>query len=332
MTTHAFTTSLCVMMSLLIATAPARGAEEEKAPIVGPVAPSKLMLDLADRLVGTYEAGERTLHIAELRTVDLPPSFYVEVTLKQRPLEPIWAQIWSVREHSDDAGMELFVNEFPRGLPLRNTYIGMWAAPEYLPRLSSAFLSPVGRLNVNIDHATGDVTFASTGTMSTFHAGAWTAEYEFVLMGDQLLWTVVGYNVDGETVWGDSEQAIEFIKTGPLPTPEITSDQLVIIRLREGEGIPVEAPDSVAVHTTGYLMNGIPFRSTRAPGMMIDSTAIPSDRYPRGWTLGILGMKKGGVRRLIVPPHLGAGSEGRGPIPPNSPLIYDIELIAVKDN
>lgn len=320
-------------MSLLLAIAPARGADGDQPQTVGPSAPSKLMLDLADRLVGTYEAGERTLHIAQLRTVDLPPSFYVEVTLKQRPLEPIWAQIWSVRELADGAGIELFINEFPRGLPLRNTYIGMWAAPEYLPRLSTAFLSPVGRLSADFDDATGAVTFASNGTMPTFHAGAWTAEYEFVHTGEKLLWTVAGYNVDGETVWGDSEQVIEFIKTGPLPTPEITKDRLIIIRLREGEGmIPVEAPDSVAVHTTGYLMNGIPFRSTRAPGMMIDSTAIPSDRYPRGWTLGILGMKKGGVRRLIIPPHLGAGSEGRGPIPPNSPLIYDIELIAVKDN
>jgi FKBP-type peptidyl-prolyl cis-trans isomerase FkpA len=50
----------------------------------------------------------------------------------------------------------------------------------------------------------------------------------------------------------------------------------------------------------------------------------------RGWHVGLLGMKAGGLRRLIIPPDLAYGSSGQGDIPPNATLVFDVELLSVQ--
>ena len=106
---------------------------------------------------------------------------------------------------------------------------------------------------------------------------------------------------------------------------------------KPGKGATATKGREVAVHYTGWLYDkaakdnkgkkfdssldrGKPIEFPLGAGMVID-----------GWEQGIEGMKVGGRRTLIIPPHLGYGSQGApGAIPPNATLIFDVELMGVR--
>jgi FKBP-type peptidyl-prolyl cis-trans isomerase len=102
---------------------------------------------------------------------------------------------------------------------------------------------------------------------------------------------------------------------------------LKIWDVKEGSGTACPAQATVKVHYTGWLTNGTVFDSSKKRGQPI---SFGLHQVIKGWTLGVPGMKPGGVRRLHIPPELGYGSRGAGgSIPPNATLIFEIELISV---
>jgi FKBP-type peptidyl-prolyl cis-trans isomerase len=86
---------------------------------------------------------------------------------------------------------------------------------------------------------------------------------------------------------------------------------------------------TITVHYTGWLANGTKFDSSVDRGEPI-SFALVDGGLIKGWVEGVPGMKVGGKRQLRIPPEAGYGPSGKGPIPPNSTLIFDIELLGVK--
>jgi FKBP-type peptidyl-prolyl cis-trans isomerase len=85
----------------------------------------------------------------------------------------------------------------------------------------------------------------------------------------------------------------------------------------------------VRVHYTGWLENGTKFDSSVDRGQPFEFP-IGAGRVIKGWDEGVMTMKVGGKRKLIVPPNLGYGSRGVGPIPPNSTLIFEVELLGMR--
>jgi FKBP-type peptidyl-prolyl cis-trans isomerase FkpA len=101
--------------------------------------------------------------------------------------------------------------------------------------------------------------------------------------------------------------------------------------LREGTGATATQGRTVTVSHTGWLYD--PTKS-ESKGTQVDTSTsfsfqLGAGRVIQGWDQGVVGMKVGGQRRLIIPPNLGYGSQTVGPIPPNSTLVFDIVLIAV---
>ena len=100
-----------------------------------------------------------------------------------------------------------------------------------------------------------------------------------------------------------------------------TQDQVV------GTGATAEAGRFVEVHYTGWLANGYQFDTSRDRNQPIDFR-LGQGNVIQGWEEGLLGMKVGGKRRLVIPSKLGYGSRGSYPsIPPDAVLVFDVELL-----
>ena len=85
----------------------------------------------------------------------------------------------------------------------------------------------------------------------------------------------------------------------------------------------------VVVHYTGKLADGTKFESSLDRNQPF-TTRIGVGAVIKGWDEGLMGMRVGGKRQLIIPPELGYGAAGSGTIPPNATLHFDVELLKVK--
>lgn len=102
-----------------------------------------------------------------------------------------------------------------------------------------------------------------------------------------------------------------------------------------GNGASAANGRILTVHYTGWLYSP---KADKQHGAQFDSSIgespftfqLGAGKVIKGWDQGLVGMKVGGKRTLIIPAALGYGERGAGPIPPNANLIFDVELIDVK--
>lgn len=94
-----------------------------------------------------------------------------------------------------------------------------------------------------------------------------------------------------------------------------------------GTGAEAKPGDTLSVNYTGKLENGTVFDTSvgRAPFTF----TLGAGQVIQGWDLGLQGMKVGGKRTLIIPPGMAYGAQSVGPIPPNSTLTFEVELLSV---
>jgi hypothetical protein len=128
----------------------------------------------------------------------------------------------------------------------------------------------------------------------------------------------------------------------PSPTQgssklDATPKELQKTDVKQGTGKEASAGKPVIVHYTGWLYDetkpdrkGTKFDSSRDRQVPF-GFFLGSGKVIKGWDEGVVGMKVGGQRTLVIPPSLGYGERGAGGvIPPNATLIFDVELIDVK--
>jgi len=110
----------------------------------------------------------------------------------------------------------------------------------------------------------------------------------------------------------------------------VTASGLKYIDIVEGTGPSPKRGQIVTVHYTGTLENGKKFDSSLDRGKPFEFH-IGEGQVIKGWDEGVMSMKVGGKRRLIIPPELGYGARGAGGvIPPNAKLIFEVELLGAR--
>ena len=111
---------------------------------------------------------------------------------------------------------------------------------------------------------------------------------------------------------------------------QTTQDGLKIQDEIVGTGAEAKSGNTVTVNYLGTLENGTKFDSSYDRNTPF-TTQIGVGAVIKGWDEGIVGMKVGGKRKLIIPPSLGYGEQGAGSaIPPNATLVFEVELLGVK--
>ena len=121
----------------------------------------------------------------------------------------------------------------------------------------------------------------------------------------------------------------KFVKDSGLKVTT-TASGLNYVVMRQGTGVQAKAGDEVIVHYSGRLLNGTEFDASYKRGEPF-TFKLGQGQVIKGWDEGIALLKVGSKAKLIIPSELGYGAQGAGAqIPPNSPLVFDVELIGIK--
>jgi len=117
-----------------------------------------------------------------------------------------------------------------------------------------------------------------------------------------------GCSKDGDTITGPS-------------TLQITDTTV-------GTGALAETGDTVSVHYIGAFLDGTVFDSSYSRGTPLPFQ-LGAGQVIRGFDQGVVGMRVGGKRHLVIPSSLAYGSQGSGSIPPNTPIQFQVELVSI---
>ena len=149
----------------------------------------------------------------------------------------------------------------------------------------------------------------------------------FVVIAALILWYGVDYNKrTDERLAQEEAAALTEQRQNRLELLERIEREDVTV----GEGPEAKWGDVLTAHYTGTFEDGTVFDSSHGRGEPI-RFPFGQNAVILGWDLGLLGMKAGGVRKLVIPPELGYGPSGSGPIPPDTTLYFTVELLAIND-
>lgn len=254
----------------------------------------------------------------------------VEIARADNPGEPF--RVILLHPYRRQGQMRLRQFDLVGNPGIKDVLVGVWAAPDAMPKLEPTNLQPVLDMPLSLvgEHFSGrtaqpfpilrDGAIEVVGAISTSEQGIALAD--------------AGFDADGRKVWGTAlDTPIQFKRAeASVPVTRSPEGLIVITTITPPPDAPRLVPDGeITVHYTGWLTTGQMFDSTHNPGRQPFKLKIPGGVI-KGWNEGLKGIAKGERRRLIIPGPLAYGERGaRNAIPPNATLIFDVECLHVEN-
>ena len=288
---------------------------------------------IRDRLVGSFISAAKpgtpalVLHSAPIQVDGVPDVVLVQVARADSPGEPF--RVYALQPFARSDHVTLRVHEFvPPGL--RDALAGLWAAPNAVAPLPKSALTP--SMDIDMDEkADGAWTgrtkhpFPTTRDAAVDVSGAIRVGTRYLDLRD------TGTDAEGKRVWGQSpDEWIHFERTGIQPSVRNEDGGLVIITTVQPkpDAIKLQPGGEIAIQYSSWTSTGQFIEPSRAAGKDPARTRVPG-RLISGLNTGLAGIAKGERRRIVIPPALAYGEVGKGSVPPNSTMIFDIECVYV---
>lgn len=268
------------------------------------------------------------LSVAHVGIEGLSDTLYVEAAREDSMHKPFRQAVWQFYKKGDKLRMRTMEFRTPAGDMASAT--GTWAAPVAFPAIDTKNL--IGTLDMDVTNAGGKLGGKTPYPYPTARDGAVEMTSEFTVSGDKMETIDRGLAADGKVVWGSGAgEKYTFTKTTTSIKATTSSDGLTVIDYAHPtSGDAAQNDGRIAVHYTGALANGKQFDTSRersAPYVLTVGSPMPM-----GIAKGLEGVKKGDLRRVVIPAALGFGEQGnrRAQIPPNATLFYEFEVLDVE--
>lgn len=139
----------------------------------------------------------------------------------------------------------------------------------------------------------------------------------------------VAYTLFGGNIMALFQRGFSNGEAAAVGGADLGSSGITVADVLAGQGKEAKSGDQVAVNYVLALQDGTVIQNSKDFGVPFTFTLGAGDVIA-GWEKGIEGMKVGGIRTIVVPPELGYGARGNGPIPPNATLVFTIELVEIQ--
>jgi len=265
------------------------------------------------------------MNFAPVKIAGLADTLYVETARADALSKPYRQAVFQI--FKSKSGMRLRTFEFKTS-GIAPALVALHQAPELFPELKVEDL--VATLDLELKGEGAGFVGKTAFNYPTNIGGALEMSSEMHISADKIESADRGYNADGKVVWGSESGAkYSFAKMDAPYKVQKLEGGLVAIDFVEGtEGEAIAAGDRVAAHYTGWNKFGGKFDSSLDRGQPLVFT---QGQLIAGWNVGLLGAKKGTMRRLVIPAAMGYGEQGRPPvIPGNSTLYFDVEVKSVE--
>ena len=321
---------------------PFGGAQLAPVPDASPATPKPVFSEpefekIAGMLTGTWKSSkpirvgsdslEVVTSVAPVFVPGITDTFYAEVARGDALDRPYRQAIWQLQRVKGK--IRLKTMEFRRARGEQLAAVGLWAAPDKFPMISTDELVTTLMVELSADGAGYRGGTPHAYPTSAGNAVEMTSQIAFD--GTTFKSADRGFAADGSVAWGPAEN--EFYEFSRVDSPIAvarTPEGLVMLTYNTvTEGDVFKQGDRIAIHYIGMLANGTMFDSSyerQAPFEYNFGQSLIA-----GWDMGMADARKGLKRRLVIPGSLGYGERGnaRAKIPPNATLVFSIDVLSI---